>query len=101
MFSGLNKRQVIEDHFWTNEDGYKVEPMRCFDMVSITSEQTVEFIANSSTPAYLDKADSFVAGIELYMATEDGEWIEQVADSISAEAVAGAKVNIQSTLVYK
>ena len=99
MFSGLNKRQVIEDHFWTNEDGYKVESELCFDMVSITSEQSVEFKANSSTPAFIDKAD-LVSGIELYKVTKDGE-LEQVAGSISAKAVGEANENIQSTLVYR
>ena len=100
MFSGLNKRQVIEDHFWTNEDGYKVETELCFDMVSITSEQSVEFKANSSTPAFIDEAD-LVSGIELYKVTKDGERIEQVAESIPAKAVGEEKDNIQSTLFYK
>ena len=33
MFSGLNKTHVIENHSWTNDDGYKVEPEHCFDIV--------------------------------------------------------------------
>ena len=32
--------------------------------------------------------------------TEDGEWIEQVAESVPAEAIGGAKVANQSVLVY-
>jgi len=90
-----NDSEVIDDHFWTNEDGYKVEPELCFDMVSITSEQSVEFKANSSTPAFIDNA-----GIELYKVTKDGE-LEQVAESINAKAVGEANENIQSTLVYR
>ena len=94
-----NDSDVIEQS-WTNEDGYKVEPEHCFDMVSVTSEQTAEFNATSSTPAFIDKADQLVAGIELYRVTEDGEWIEQVAESVPAEAIGGAKVANQSVLVY-
>jgi len=48
---------VIEKNYWTNDDGYKVEPEHCFDMVKITSEQTIEFFASSSTPANDDMAD--------------------------------------------
>jgi len=48
---------VIKDYSWTNDDGFKVEAEHCFDMVKITSEQTIEFIANSITPADDDMAD--------------------------------------------
>jgi len=91
---------VIKDYSWTNDDGYKVEPEHCFDMVKITSEQTIEFIANSSTPVNIDNAHYLDAGIELYRVTKDGEWIELV-HSISEEADFGAEVTNQSTLVYK
>jgi hypothetical protein len=56
IFSRLDKMQVKVDHFWTNDDGYKVIPEHCFDTVSITSDQTVRFMAYSSTPANIDKA---------------------------------------------
>jgi len=92
---------VIEKNYWTNDDGYKVEPEHCFDMVKITSEQTIEFIANSITPVNIDNAHYLDAGIELYRVSKDGEWIELVADSISAEADIGAEVANQSALVYK
>ena len=54
MFSGLNGPP---DHVWTNDDGYKVKPEHCFDIVSVNSEQTVEFVAYSSTPANIVRAD--------------------------------------------
>lgn len=92
---------MIKEYSWTNDDGFKVEDEHCFDMVKIKSEQTIEFNANSSTPANDDQAHYFAASIELFRFTKDGELIKQVADSISAEAVDGEEVNIQSTLVYK
>jgi len=91
---------VIDDNVWTNDDGYKVEREHCFDIVSVTSEQTVEFVAYSSTPANDDKAHYFAADIELYRLTKDGEIIEIVADSVSAEADGGATLANQSTLFY-
>lgn len=52
-----NKSPVIKEYSWTNDDGFKVEDEHCFDMVKIKSEQTIEFNASSSTPAFIDKAD--------------------------------------------
>ena len=70
-------------------------------MVSITKGQTVEFIANASTPSFLDKADVSVARIYLKSFQDEGYYIEQVAESLSEQAAGGAKVNNQSTLVYR
>jgi len=70
-------------------------------MVLITKGQTVEFIANASTPGFLEKADVSFADIYLNSFTDDGEYIEQVAESPSVQAAGGAKVNNQSTLVYR
>jgi len=57
-------------------------------------------VAYSSTPANIDKAHYFAADIELYTMTEDGELIELVANSVSAEAVGGATLANLSTLFY-
>lgn len=100
MISGLNKTHGNEAYVWNNEDGFKVEPEHCFEPVWVTSEQTVEFVAYSSTPANEDKAHYFAADIELYMVTEDGDPIELVANSVSAEAVGGATLANQSNLLY-
>lgn len=56
-------------------------------------------MAYSSTPANIDKAHYFAADIELYTMTEDGE-LELVANSVSAEAVGGAKLANLTTLFY-
>ena len=52
LYLDINSQQVLEDHFWTNEDGYNVELNKCFDPVTIKAGQSAEFIANAAPPAH-------------------------------------------------
>ena len=103
MASELKSRQVIEDHFWTNEADMRVETIHCFDIVSVTPGQTIEFIANNSTPPSTDIFNGMTgAWIELEHVTEQGVYIDSAAFSLHLGANPGVtEVNQQSTLVYR